>query len=528
MSDALRKRSLASVDLTSARTQSSARNAAAGAGAQAALLILGLVGRAVFVHELGVEFVGIDTLLVSVLTILMVADLGMAGAVMAAMYRPLADGDHARVASLARQLRTLYLYVAGAVLVAGCFLAIVLPSIANTSLPDTHLRLYFLVLLAGVVGNYALSARTNVIVADQRSDVVSVWTLGVQSLRQVLQIVVLVAWGSYLAYLILFVVGRIGLAAFLWWTAGRRYPYLKGHAARLGATERRTLLKSVQALAVYRVAGVVLNNMTAVCVVALLGTTAGGRYANYLLLVSAAIAVLETAFLAVTANVGHLVTTSTAAQTRRVFAEITWAAGLLFGVPAVVMTSTLADTVTIWLGREHVLSTSEEMALIGGFLVYGMTMPVLVFRTATGLFQDAKYVLLATAAVNVILIVALNGPLELLGILIAAPVARLLVSYWVEPSLLMRRHIGGGMGQFWRQHLSVYIAVAASILAMKMLPLDRVGTLWLRLVCEAGAAAVISAGLLTLVAWHSPAFRFLLSRARGLVRGENISSKTRA
>ncbi len=124
------------------RTQRSVRNVVAGVATKVGLLAAGFVTRTVFVHELGVELLGVNALLLSVVMVLSIAELGVNTAFMYALYGPLARGDQESVSSIVTYARRVYRYVAGAILGLGL---LVLPDPGSPGdVPDgRHILLYF-------------------------------------------------------------------------------------------------------------------------------------------------------------------------------------------------------------------------------------------------------------------------------------------------------------------------------------------------------------------------------------------------
>ena len=107
--------------------------------------------RAVFVGEMSVDILGLHALLVSIFTILAVADLGLSTAVMHSLFRPLEKGDSAVVAGIIRYAGTLYRRVAGFILIAGLLLLPLLPLLINVEETIDGIVGYYLVLLMNSV-----------------------------------------------------------------------------------------------------------------------------------------------------------------------------------------------------------------------------------------------------------------------------------------------------------------------------------------------------------------------------------------
>lgn len=501
--------------MTESRTRKSMRNVAVGLGAQVVLLALGIVCRAVFIHTLNIEFVGIDSLFLSILGILTLADAGLGAAVMYAMYQPLRDGDTARLASLVSFTRTMYRYVAAIVFVGGLAIIPFLDHMANTDGAVRYLEVYYVILLASVAGSYLFSYRMPLLVADQRVYLTSAWGLGFQGSRSALQIVALLAFESYLPFVTLQAVATVSNAAFVRWRCGTIYPYLRDAAEPLPGPARKSLLDSLKALVIYRVSGVVLNNTAPILVVTVLGAAVGGRYANYMLIVGTAILLLDIVFTSLTASIGHLAVEGSPDRSRAVFDELGLVAAVLYGVVSVGLLTMLDDLVSIWVGSKYTLDETVLLAIVINFLVYGLMAPVMAFRQATGLFRDAKYALALTAILNILLSIVLGHIIGLAGIVVATPIARLLANYWIEPWLLVRKHIGGGFASYLLRQAEFVGLVALSVVVVGAIDPGSVGPVPLRLLAEGVTSVVVTGAIMGLAMGRTVAFKMLRYRVTG-------------
>ncbi len=76
----------AKTDLPMSRTRNTVRNAFTAAVSQLILLVVSFVTRMVFVHQLGLEYLGYDSLFTSLLSVLSIADLGILSAFNFSLY----------------------------------------------------------------------------------------------------------------------------------------------------------------------------------------------------------------------------------------------------------------------------------------------------------------------------------------------------------------------------------------------------------------------------------------------------------
>ena len=82
------------------RTEYSILNITAGVGGYIINTILGFICRMVFVKCLAADYLGVNGLFTNILSMLSLAELGIGGAVVYALYKPLAEKNEKKIASL--------------------------------------------------------------------------------------------------------------------------------------------------------------------------------------------------------------------------------------------------------------------------------------------------------------------------------------------------------------------------------------------------------------------------------------------
>jgi O-antigen/teichoic acid export membrane protein len=100
------------------------------------------------------------------------------------------------------------------------------------------------------------------------------------------------------------------------------------------------------------------------------------------------------------------------------------------------------DFIYVWLGAEYQLDNIVLYAIVLNFYFSISLLPIWVYREATGLYRKTRYVMLATASLNVILSILLGKWIGLAGILYATSISRLLTYFWYEPRLLFKEYFG--------------------------------------------------------------------------------------
>lgn len=423
-------------------------------------MLLGFVVRAVFVASLGLELVGVDAALVAVLAVLSLADAGLEAAVMYSLYKPIATQDTVRVNAILHYAKRLFRFVALVILVLGAIAASLIDKWVDTdAVSSQELRIYLLIMVGGAAVKYLLIHRSIMLVADQRMYVVRTIHFIVQFVRQCVQIYVLIFLGSYLAFVIAFAVGMACNAIVVHWVSGRRYAFLKEPAEPLEGAGRKTLRRNMGAMFAYRASNVVLTNTAPLLIVGVVSATAGGSYSNYMLIIASGLVLLDMAFSALLASVGSLVAGSSQRKARKVFDQINLISSCLFGTLSVFFFFAITDIVTVWVGSESRLQDAAVALIIVNFLLYGQTAPVAAFRQTTRLFYEVRWILPFTALIGVLLTWGLGVQFGLVGALAGVPLARAMMSNWLEPFILVRWYLDGDIGSYVLQLVRYYAPV---------------------------------------------------------------------
>ena len=99
-----------------------------------------------------------------------------------------------------------------------------------------------------------------------------------------------------------------------------------------------------------------------------------------------------------------------------------------------------------------------------------------MYRDATGMFKQTKFVFLATALINLILSIALGKIWGLLGILLATLIARLCTNFWYEPFIIYKYYFNKKSKGYFLEQIIRIIFIAALVgmynLLFSLIPLN--------------------------------------------------------
>lgn len=473
------------------RTKKSLRNVVFSLGNQIVTILLGFVNRSVFIWTLGVGYLGISGLFSDILTMLSLADLGFGVALTYSMYKPLAEHDYDRLAALTGLYRRVYRIIALAVTIIGLALVPFLKYLINLRHPIPHITVYYLLFLANTVASYLVVYKTSILTADQKDYLLKKY----QSLFSVGQVVctTVLLWltHNYFVYLLVQVIFTYAQNFYASWVAERQYPFIKKHVT-MPFSEVKAIFRNLYSVFLYKISGVLLNATDNTIISVMIGTGMVGYYSNYSIVTTQLSNLISTIFYSLTASLGNLVVKEKSKRRYRVFKVIQSVNDIFSSFCVACLFLLLQDFIRVWLGHQFLLSQLTLLAIIVNFYLGVVLLPIWIYREATGLYQQTKYVMVVTAAINLILSIWLAKVLGIAGVLFASAIARLLTYFWYEPVLLFREYFAVSSWSYFASILKNILATVVVIFVGKVLFAHFVVNDWLTLFVKAFGVGTVS------------------------------------
>lgn len=429
------------------RTVNAGKNALSALTNKTISLVLAFVSRKFFIQYIGVEYLGINGLFANLLTILSLADLGLGTAMNISLYRPIAENDTEKIAALLGYYKKIYYGIAAGIFLIGMGFLPFLPYLVNLDSEIPHLTLYYILCVLQNVVSYLFVYKASIIKADQKSFLINRIDLYTNIGCVLLQIVSIVAFRSYLVFLLIGIlrVAVHNLTVSL--IADRRYAFIKKKVP-LDKGEKKEIFSNVSSMFLFKVSYTLINGTDNILISVLIGTVCVGLYSNYYTLTNNLEAFIALVFTSMTAGVGNLVVSANVEKRYQTFRTMQLFSFWLCGYITVSLFFLLQDFMQLWFGRELLLDNLTVTAIVlNTFFTISMR-PVWTFREGTGMFRRIRFIMLATAALNLLLSVLLGKLLGLSGILFATSISKICTYFWYEPKILFR--------DFFRQKVRHY------------------------------------------------------------------------
>lgn len=437
------------------RTEYSILNIITGLGGYTVNTILGLVCRMVFTRTLAADYLGINGLFTNILTMLSLAELGIGSAIIYALYKPLAENDEDKVASLVKFYGSCYKGIGIVVATIGIILMPFL-NVLITEQPAIKENLYLIyaLYLFNTASTYFFSYRSSLITAAQQNYIVIGVNYLITIIQSIIQMIWLITTHEYIGYLIIASVGTLTYNIVISYIAKQKFPYIEKDGIKpLEREEKNDLIKNVRALVVWKLSGLLVNSTDNIIITYFSGLATVGLSSNYTLLSSTLNSLLNQLFSGITASVGNLNAKESVDKKIEIFNTINLANFWLFGWAAIGIFVLSTDVVHLMFGAEYILPINIPFVIALNFYMVGIQSAVWTFGNTLGLFRQGRYLQVVTAAINLICSIWLGKKWGLFGILIATAIARLFTGTWYDSFKLYKYGFERKVFPYYRRRL---------------------------------------------------------------------------
>lgn len=490
------------------RTEYSALNILTGLGGYILNTVLGFVCRMVFVRCLAADYLGVNGLFTNILSMLSLAELGIGSAIVYALYKPLAEHDENRVASLmqiyAKAYRTVGCAVAAVGLALMPFLGLIIKDPPNIS---ESIYVLYLLNLFNTVTTYFFSYRISLLVAAQRNYIAVGINYLITMLQSVLQMAALLIFRDYMSYILIQTCGTVAYNIIVSRIASKEFPYIRSKdAPPLPKQEKKKLFANVRDLMYYKISGLLVNSTDNILITFFKGLVTTGIASNYTLLVSTLSSLLGQIFNGLTASIGNHNATEPDDKKLQMFSFLNLMNFWIFGWAALGILFCSTDIVRLCFGGDYVLSPEIPAVLALNFFTVGMMNAVWTYKHSLGLFRYGRFLQLLTGALNIGFSILLGMKWGLFGILFATFLSRLATNLWYDPYAVFKHGFKRSPAPYFKKYLIYILVLAVAAAGCYFAFMLVAGPLIVRVLLEILICSVVTNAVFLLAFSRTPEF----------------------
>lgn len=438
------------------RTTKSFRNILVALFGQISITLIGFIARKVFILFLNAEYLGLNGLFSSILTVLSLAELGLGPAMIFSLYKPLADKDLQVCCALMRLYQKVYRIIGSAVFIIGvCITPFITILIDNVPDNITNIHLIYVLFVINSAISYFFSYKRSFITASQNQYVIDGTHTIMYLALNTLQIVVLALTGNYILFLVIQIMATLLENVILSFIVKKRYPWLDvKNNYEIPEKKKREINRNVKAMVLHRIGGIVTDAIDNILISKFYGLLFLGLYSNYLLVIKAIKSLIQTFFSSITANIGDFGVNKSPPESFKLYNKIQFFDFWITTFCSISLLVLIDPFISlIWLGDDYIISFPILIVIVFNFYIDGMRKTILTFKEAFGLPWYDRYKPLVAATVNIVASLIFMKLFGVIGVFIGTTFSQLFVNVWVEAKVLFKYGFNRPLKIFLKDYL---------------------------------------------------------------------------
>lgn len=383
------------------RTKNASRNIFFGIVLKIYQILIPFLMRTAMIYLMGIQYLGLNSLFTSILSVLNLAELGVGSAMVYSMYKPIAEDNHDIICALMKLYRTYYRIIGAVIAVVGTAFTPFIPKLINGAIPDgiNIYSLYLLNLAATVLSYWLFAYKNSILQAHQRNDVISKVTLVTNTVQYSLQILVLWKFHNYYYYVIVMLATQALTNIVTAVYANMLYPQYTPKG-RLSNKEVRKINHRIKDLFTAKIGTVVVNSADTIVISAFLGLSVLAMYQNYYYILTAIIGFVSVIFISVMAGIGNSIIVESEDKNFSDLKRFTFIISWIAGVCTCCLLVLYQPFMEIWVGKDLMLDFYAVVCLCVYYFIYEINQLLNTYKDAAGIWHEDRFRPLITAGVN--------------------------------------------------------------------------------------------------------------------------------
>lgn len=409
-----------------------AKNSIIGLASQVITTLLKFLLRSIFIQYLGVELLGINSTLVSVLNTLSLAELGFHTAVVFRLYAPLKENDEDRINSIVTIFSIVYKAIGIFFIVAGIVCIPLLKFIIKGIDVTFEVYVYFLLLVANSATSYFLAYKRTILYADKKDYYSKIIDSVTNIVFTILKIAIIILFRNYVLYLLINILQTVVSNLIVHFYCSKLYPYLE--KVKFSKDTFKIIMNDVKNVFASKIAGFVYTSTDNLLISMFIGTVQVGYFVNYTTITTSLKTIINSALNPITPIIGNMLTDKDNKKSENVLFQYTFIRYLLAVMILVPFIVVVQDFISFWVNDEFLLDISIVILLSIDLYIFLIHNVFLDYINGSGLFKEEKYIEIGSALINIAVSIALVFNFGIAGILIGTVITQ--IYCWITRSLL--------------------------------------------------------------------------------------------
>ncbi|WP_194191075.1 lipopolysaccharide biosynthesis protein [Clostridium chrysemydis] len=493
------------------RVKNSLKNIYMNILTQVVIILLGFISRKVFLDNLGEEYLGVNGLLINLISMMSLVEGGIGLSIVYNLYKPLAEKDEEKIISLVQLYKKIYrilsFIIFGISLIIYPFLGYLMKDVTEVKYMGI---VYFLFVFRNIV-SYLNAHKWSLINADQKGYVLARYNLFFNIVTTIAKIIILVITKNYILYLmielIIFIVQNVWIGKIV----NSRYKYIvTDKKYEVSSDTKKNIIENVKALFLHNIGGWCVFGTDNILISAFISTKIVGLYSNYTMILDQVCSLINMFLNGVGESVGNLVAVESEEKKYTVFKVIFLVNFWFYSLAVIFLYNLIEPFINWWLGEGLLLGKLAFIFILINFYMKGLRASISMFKTKSGIFKNDKYVPLIESIINLGASIILLKYFGIAGVFMGTTISTVMLPFLIQPKLVYKYVFNKPvMGYFKRYIFFVLITLFSGFIATFLCQLI-IGSGLLFLIIR-GIVCLIIPNLIYICLFHkSDEFKYLL------------------
>ena len=438
------------------RTANVKRNIFYGLIQVVASRILPFISRTILIYRFGAEYLGLNSLFISILSVLSLMELGFGTAIVYCMYKPAAENDTEQICAYLLYYRRIYRFVGLVILILGLLMLLVLKYLIYDSTMPDGLNIYtcYLFFLSDSVLSYLLYGYlTSLPLAFQRRDILSKIDICIAILKCLIQCFILLLFRNFYIYLFVMPATTILHNLVNAHMIKKVFPDMKCRG-NLTTIQKIDINRKVRGLLINKITSKTRTSVDSLCISAFIGLTATGMYNNYFYVIATLATFSVMICNSMMASVGNSIAVESNEKNYNDMRLFDFIYMTVAGWATVCMLCMYQPFIIAWVGENMTLG----LPVVIGFCIYFYILKTgdirWVYHEGAGLWWESRYIMIGEAIANVVLNILLCRIIGVSGIILATVISVFVTNCILCPKLIFKEYFKNGkLHEYWLDHI---------------------------------------------------------------------------
>lgn len=456
------------------RTEFATLNTSIALAIQPFSVIIGFINRTVFIHFLGVTYLGLSSYLTSIVSILSLAELGIGEAMSYALYSPLVREEHGKINAFMILFKKLYRIIGVLIFVFGAILSLFLPYLIKDYTINNELYWIFFLFIFNSGSSYFFAYKRTLLYVDQRNYVLNLLNFGLNTLRVFLQIAVIIFTQNFIFYLLIETILNIIGNVIMSYIVDRLYNYLfNKEITPINQEEKEKFIRNIKGNTLGSIGEKIVFQTDSILMAKFINLAAIGIYGNYTYVLGFVSMIVNTVMGSITSSIGNLIHSEDTTLEAKIsfLKKYQFIAFSLIYFASIGYLLFVHPFITIWLGENLSFNQWTEIIIVINFFLTAYRQPNLVLISVHGLSYEQNKKVIVEILLNILLSLYFLMVLDLgvAGILLGTIGSTLLTCTWYEPYSVFKYGLKTSSKEYFRTMIQHFILAGLSILLFSLL-----------------------------------------------------------